>query len=486
MNGICVAMDNASERRPPRQRSSIACQYCHGKRIKCNASERIPCSNCHRNGNDCLLIASKRGKNRKLAPRSKRVHLADESRSPAGNERTESRPLEGDHQVVDDTGPAEEVQPDKERSEMLYAEILDTHSARSRRNLIKPGGQVVYLGETFNLTYLLEQSQPEPEDRDRSRQLHYAVPAGLEKESTQHEKQVDPLTLDLLERQNAFDLPSKEMCLRLFDGYFECVQPHYPIIDRAAFLKQHVDLSKPPSWLLLQAVLFMAAGHCEETVIQGCGFESRADARLTLFKRTKALYDVDHEKDKVTTVQALFLMSFWWATPMDEKDTWHWLGNAISLALTIGMHRSTRCSEMDIKIQRLWKRIWWSLFTEDKHAAAALGRPVHIRQSDCDVEPLDLRDFEDPEQDMQHQLTDSEKVHALYVIHLSKLSKIVERIIDKSIKSSEQSSLQRNESLESCDHMLSDWLSQLPFELHSNAVTKDGNLWRNMLHVAFQ
>lgn len=487
MNGTPTALESGPTQRQPRQRSSIACSYCHRKRIRCNASDRRPCSNCNRTGHECLLIESKRGKNRKATSvkrERRQVQPAGETASEPNKEQTESEEVLDKQAALDNAETTEESASENRRSEMLYAEMLDTRSTSGRRNLVKPGGQVVYLGETFNLTYLLEQSQPEPENR--SRRLHYALPTEHSTEAAQSSQTVEPLTLDILKRQSAFVLPPEAVCSRMFEAYFQCVQPHYPIIEEVNFLQQHSDLSKPPSWLLLQAVLFMAAGHCDESVIRDCGFKSRADARLNLFRRTKAFYDADHENDKVTIVQALFLMSFWWATPMDEKDTWHWLGNAISLALTLGMHRSTRSSEMDVMIQRLWKRVWWSLFTEDKHAAAALGRPVHIRQSDCDVEPLEMQDFEDPTKDAQDELAGSKRTHALYVIHLSRLSKIVERIIEQSVKLPGQSLLQRNESLESCEGMLLGWKSQLPVELQLPSIIEEEFLWKSMLHVAFQ
>lgn len=87
---------------------------------------------------------------------------------------------------------------------------------------------------------------------------------------------------------------------------------------------------------------------------------------------------------------------------------------------------------MSLKDRRLWKRIWWSLFTEDKHAAVALGQPVHIRLSVCDVEPLEESDFEDQSDTEPLPFGVHQNVHTSYVISLSKLSRIDEFIIEKS------------------------------------------------------
>ena len=487
-----------------RQRASIACQSCNSRRVKCNAATvGSPCSNCQCTGRDCQLIKSKRGKRK-----SKSKILAKEGiREEQGVPRASDGPANGDplgrriQQVPDSDdntnsldGATNEHYPsiDGERTgyeenprdgangpghEMLYAQTLEVDESPTKRRFMKPGGQVSHLGETFNLTYVLHQTRSENEEPEEKRPLHYQLPTDvvdLDAGAKHREK-------DLLQLQNAFDTPKSNVCLELFKAYFEKVAPQYPIIDRSLFLFQYAIPQRPQSWLLLQAVLFMAAGHCDEDILKEAGFESRYDARLTLFKRTKALYDAEYEEDKVTIVQAVFLMSFWWATPIDSKDTWHWLGIAISLALTIGMHRSTKDPNMSLKNQRLWKRIWGSLFTEDKHAAAALGRPARIRLSDCDVEKLETADFEGELYGFGDTFTmDLPKVVLCYPICLSSLSMIVERIIEKP----SLTSASHNNSFELCEATLQVWEARLSEFLHLDHPESGNTVWPSMLHIA--
>lgn len=180
----------------------------------------------------------------------------------------------------------------------------------------------------------------------------------------------------LLHCLGAFSLPSPDIILDLFQAYFSFFHRHYPILDRIVIAEHYRprDGHAPPSPLLRQSVLFTAAGHCDDTVIDQLGLGDRLTCRRILFRRAKALGDADHEHDKPTLVQATFLMSFWWEKPTDQKDTWHWLGVSISLAVTIGTHRDTSNSGLSVTDQKMWRRIWWSLFTEDKHAAAAMSR----------------------------------------------------------------------------------------------------------------
>lgn len=106
------------------------------------------------------------------------------------------------------------------------------------------------------------------------------------------------------------------------------------------------------------------------------------------------LYDFDYESDRLVLVQGLMLMTYWYETPDDQKDTWHWMGVAISLAHTIGLHRNPETTSMSVPKQRLWKRVWWSCFMRDRLIALGMRRPTRIKDEDFDVPMLVESDFE--------------------------------------------------------------------------------------------
>lgn len=87
-------------------------------------------------------------------------------------------------------------------------------------------------------------------------------------------------------------------------------------------------------------------------------------------------------------------MTYWYETPDDQKDTWHWMGVAISLAHTIGLHRNPGSTSMTPAKQKLWKRIWWSCFMRDRLIALGMRRPTRIKDEDFDVPMLEESDFE--------------------------------------------------------------------------------------------
>lgn len=502
-----------------RQRASIACQNCNLKRTRCNAATAgLPCSNCQRTGLDCRLLNSRRGKQKanrenvvedqaddergatrvdgaqitgglRYQPQESLPGYVGENAIPSCINTTKHHGLQAGQNVTNDesvsslqinpAGNASDT-PSKDgpikgshnsafeaqqRPDIVFAQT--TEDDTPRQHSTNPDDHVVYPTENFNLAYVVRQIQPQSE--------------AISEDRSTNPKQLPHENHDVLRSQNSFDIPKCNICLSLFKTFFEYVAPHYPIIDRRSFIVEYAIPRRPPSWLLLQAVIFMAAGHCDEALLKDAGFESRHHARMIFFKRAKALYDADYERDKVTIIQAVFLMSFWWADPSDPKDTWHWLGIAINLALSIGMHRSTKGLGMSLRQRRLWRRIWWSLFAEDKHAAAALGRPVHIRLSDCNVEPLQISDFcREPFGFGENFSEDLPKVVVAYPIFLSSLSKILERFVEKPPPTFPS----YNTWLELCEGMLQVWEGGLSEYLHLDHPESDNTIWPGMLHIA--
>lgn len=88
------------------------------------------------------------------------------------------------------------------------------------------------------------------------------------------------------------------------------------------------------------------------------------------------------------------LMTYWYETPDDQKDTWHWMGVAISLAHTIGLHRNPVATGMENSKKKLWKRVWWSCFMRDRLVALGMRRPTRIQDEEFDVPMLEESDFE--------------------------------------------------------------------------------------------
>jgi hypothetical protein len=188
-----------------------------------------------------------------------------------------------------------------------YAQFMKPKFARAP---IKEAGRVAYLGESSNLSLLVQ-------DRHGTTDVvHYPLPPNI-RGSRARITDLDNLELDILHQRGAFLLPPKPLCDELVDAYFKWVAPVVPIVNRSRFMRQYRDPKNPPSLLLLQAILLAGSRVCTNPQLMDAN-GSTTPAAMTFYKRAKALYDANYEDDRVTIVQALVLLGWYWEGPEGE------------------------------------------------------------------------------------------------------------------------------------------------------------------------
>lgn len=104
---------------------------------------------------------------------------------------------------------------------------------------------------------------------------------------------------------------------------------------------------------------------------------------------------MQYERDRTKLIQAVLLMSTFSSDTEDKTGPWHWIGVAIGLCQTAGLHRSPHPTAGHIpqRRQRLWRLIWWSCVHQDAWFAVGMGRPMRVNLDDCDTKlpvPADI------------------------------------------------------------------------------------------------
>jgi hypothetical protein len=227
-----------------------------------------------------------------------------------------------------------------EGSEMLYVRLAESDT-KSERSRITNSGRSVYLGEPFNLAFMVQRVCGPSRGNNSGVKMHYAIPDSVDERARNlyYDTKKEREELEFLKKRGCFNILEKSVSDKLVRVYFDCIHAAWPLFDKMKFARLYQENKLSP--LVLQVVYFLAVTLCDEEILRETGFKSRYKARMTFYTRAKALYHADYETDKVLVVAVLSLMACWWGGPVDEKDTWHWLGNAIGLAQTMGMHRSS-------------------------------------------------------------------------------------------------------------------------------------------------
>jgi hypothetical protein len=218
--------------------------------------------------------------------------------------------------------------------------------------------------------------------------------------------------LDYLWKTGALSIPETPLLNELLRSYAEYVHPTIPVVEFNNLL-QMINRSEGEaiSLILFQAMMFTASAFVDETYLYAGGYTSRIAAQRALYQKSKVcnrlpspeipnliiefkvLYEFDYERDRFCCVRSLLLLTYWYETPYDQKDTRHWLNIAISLAYTIGLHRNQEGSGLSVKTESLWKRVWWCCYMRDRLVAFATKGITRIGDGDFNVQMLTADDF---------------------------------------------------------------------------------------------
>lgn len=353
--------------------------------------------------------------------------------------------------------------------ERTYVQFMKPKFTRAP---IKEAGRVAYLGESSNLTLLVH-------DRHGTADVvHYPLPENI-RGSRARLTELDNVEIDILHQRGAFLLPPRSLCDELVEAYFLWVAPIVPVINKSRFYRQYQDPKNPPSLLLLQAILLAGSRVCNNPQLMDAN-GSTTPAAITFYKRAKALYDANYEDDRVTIVQALVLMGWYWEGPEDvTKNVFYWSRVATIVAQGSGMHRSVEGSQLSKGDKKLWKRIWWTLFTRDRSVAVALGRPVHINTDDSDVEMVSEEDFIEEEGDQPNDHP-QDPLHVQFFLQYVKLCEIMGLVLSQQYSVASKARRQNAIDLTHSDMALADWLQNCPKEICWEVPRH--HFWAALLH----
>ncbi|KAE8444013.1 Cutinase transcription factor 1 alpha [Mollisiaceae sp. DMI_Dod_QoI] len=444
------------------------------RKVRCDAASLgVPCTNCVAFSIECKIPTPKRKKTT-----TGKAKDSDSDRGEGVDEHSPRNDSPGNgrstsvYNTQDGTPPTsltEQHYKVRQDDEGTYAQFMKPKFTRAP---IKEAGRVAYLGESSNLTLLVH-------DRHGTADVvHYPLPENV-RGSRARLTELDNVEIDILHQRGAFLLPPRSLCDELVEAYFKWVAPIVPVINRNRFMKQYRDSKNPPSLLLLQAILLAGSRVCTNPQLMDAN-GSTTPAALTFYKRAKALYDANYEDDRVTIVQALVLMGWYWEGPEDvTKNVFYWSRVATIVAQGSGMHRSVEGSQLSQADKRLWKRIWWTLFTRDRSVAVALGRPVHINTDDSDVEMVCEEDFIEDDSGGPPEYP-PDPLHVQFFLQYVKLCEIMGLVLSQQYSVASKARRQNAIDLTHSDMALADWLQNCPKEVYWEMPRH--HFWSALLH----
>lgn len=480
----------------PRIRAGSACQNCHARKSKCDAQQNgTPCSGCRRRSlNDCRIMRSNRGQ----YTRKSRFRTATIQEQPeivesnhidpivpplSENEISQiSNPVQPSPNIfgttLDSLGDIIESFPVEaapstangthvSENNVSWAQMFESFLESRGRERAVEKASITYLGESFPLTTVLEDLR-----REGRLKLHHPGPTQAALVSSPsgtgiHPPHIAASDISYLQSKGAFVLPERSCLEVLVRAFAEKVYPFYPMVILQEFLQQYEDGTIP--WVLYHAVCFAGASFCPLSALHMAGFPSRRLAVETFYNKAKLLFDFAYEKDKIVLLQSVTLLTFWPSSPSDAWTFYQWLAFGVTLAESLGLHRSMTNIDMPQKDRSLLKRIWWILVIRDAFGAALFGRPVRINGIHCDVEFTTMVDFihdypQETVQELEHSL------RAQYFGLMSELSVNLRDITTNRFKIGLPTS-EQDAARTATEKALNKWRTSVPAELDWDLVS---------------
>jgi hypothetical protein len=140
---------------------------------------------------------------------------------------------------------------------------------------------------------------------------------------------------------------------------------------------------------------------------------------------------------------------------------------------------SVENSQLSRQDKRLWKRVWWSLFTRDRSVAVALGRPVSINTDDSDVEMISEEDFLEEEGDPNNDYR-PDPIHVQFFLQYVKLCEIMGLVLSQQYSVASKARRTNAIDLTHSDMALADWLQNCPREVYWERSRH--HFWSALLH----
>ncbi|KAJ5742768.1 uncharacterized protein N7511_011169 [Penicillium nucicola] len=193
-----------------------------------------------------------------------------------------------------------------------------------------------------------------------------------------------------LQYKGVFNFPRKETYDEILQAYFHHVHPLTPVIDVSALPHLYpTGDNQQHNLLLLWSICFVATNYVSVDTWRLEGFSSRKHMKDSMYYRAKCLHYIGGETDHTVLLQSALLLGFYHSEADIHTQPWYWLGVAISLCQSIGLHRcsSAVCATSPIseQQQRLWRRLWWICVFRDRWLSLVMGRPLRINMNDCNT-----------------------------------------------------------------------------------------------------
>ncbi|KAK0389175.1 hypothetical protein NLU13_2750 [Sarocladium strictum] len=401
-------------KRKHKRRAARACLACRARKVRCDVVESIPCRNCKWDGIDCVLQEGRR-KHKNAGPASKSPSAGltfivvpaegdvrqEAVHSPPGSSKSQSVFDESEVPTLTPSTNPPSTADDEEMCDVVTRAIPSHHSETAKSSSCHGCPRQPHsLGQLLSsMAGVLRKSSwdadhtPSPE----AVQARESIVKALPKFITPPPVDLDLDSLRHLRSSRAFQLPSSASQCELLRAYARGVHYSMPCVDLHDVIRAQSSRSGSRgsiSLVLYQSLMFAGAMYVKSKVLKDMGYASRPAALKDLYRRAKLLYSLEYDKEPLSIVQTLLLLSL--RSPSSSKqDTPSFCTHlAIGVIRQEKMHCEASRAALPKHEASIWKRLWWCCIVRDTFNALGGCHAPSIRGDDCEISFLELDDFD--------------------------------------------------------------------------------------------
>ncbi|PWY95938.1 hypothetical protein BO94DRAFT_141598 [Aspergillus sclerotioniger CBS 115572] len=159
-------------------------------------------------------------------------------------------------------------------------------------------------------------------------------------------------------------------------AYFHNYHPMYPFIHEATFVSRYQGSypvsEKEAAWsILVNMVLAIGAWSIAD---------NQSDVDRKYFERAKDYLKKlsMFERGNITLLQALLLLNVYNEKCGNPKESWHFLGLAVRMAIDLGLHNERTYANFNQSLldQEIQRRVWWTVYCLDSCSSKIHGLPL--------------------------------------------------------------------------------------------------------------
>ncbi|KAG7097271.1 hypothetical protein E1B28_004637 [Marasmius oreades] len=200
------------------------------------------------------------------------------------------------------------------------------------------------------------------------------------------------------------EYPPRDLADKLVNVYFTRLHFLTPVLDKPEFMRQyeHIMNNKDDPEVhrvqtalisLIFAVFACAANLVQDDRLDASGRADEGGMGMVYYERALILQYISHAKTQIAHVQCFLLLSSFLCSINCLPQAWILVGQAVRTGQDLGLHRSPRRLPISPVEKETRRKIWAGVYSLDRMLALALGRPLGIEDSDCDVEdPVEVDD----------------------------------------------------------------------------------------------